>query len=366
MSYLELKNINKKFDDFTAVKDMNLLVDKGEFIALLGESGCGKTTTLRMIAGFIQPTDGIIYIKGKEINNVPTNKRNIGIVFQDYALFPHLTVFDNISFGLKLQKVNKKEIRKRVRNVLGMVKLEGLEKRYPRELSGGQQQRVAVARALIMEPDVLLLDEPLSNLDAKLREEMQVEIRSIQQSIGITTILVTHDQSEAMSIADRIVIMKKGQIRQIGSPKEVFEEPSTQFVADFMGYTNFFDGVIEDINKEENICIVNASGEKVKALCHNCTSYNIGEKVKLSIRPENIELVSDNKAINDNTFETSVKSESYKGSNTRIITNDFLGVNLCMDIANMSEEKTSNKININLPYKKIKIFKNKEREEKND
>ena len=361
MSYLELKGITKKFDEFTAVKDMNLLVDKGEFIALLGESGCGKTTTLRMIAGFIEPTDGTISIKEKEINNVPTNKRNIGIVFQDYALFPHLNVFDNISFGLKLKKLNKSDIKERVANVLAMVKLEGLEKRYPRELSGGQQQRVAVARALIMKPDVLLLDEPLSNLDAKLREEMQVEIRNIQQNIGITTILVTHDQAEAMSIADRIVIMKKGVIRQIGTPKQVFEEPNTQFVADFMGYTNFFDGEINSINEKDGICIVNILDKTIKVKYKNGTTYNVGEKVKLSIRPENIDMNNNGQ----NTFITDIKSVSYKGSVTRLVTNDFLGVNLCMDIASISNEKVGKKIAISLPYKKIKLFKLR-REEKND
>lgn len=365
MSYLELKGITKKFEEFTAVKDMNLFVEKGEFIALLGGSGCGKTTTLRMIAGFIEPTDGTISIKGKEINNIQTHKRNIGIVFQDYALFPHLTVFDNVAFGLKLKKVKKSVIKEKVVNVLDMVKLDGLENRYPRELSGGQQQRVAVARALIMEPDVLLLDEPLSNLDAKLREKMQVEIRNIQQSIGITTILVTHDQAEAMSIADRIVIMKTGEIMQVGTPKQVFEEPSSQFIADFMGYTNFFDGEIESINEKEGFCIISALDKKLKAEYRHGMEYKVGEKIQFTIRPENIELVNDMDTTAENTFITSVKSVSYKGPVTRLITDDFIGVSLCMDIANILDKEVGKKITIHLPHKKIKFFK-KRREQNND
>jgi spermidine/putrescine ABC transporter ATP-binding subunit len=357
MAYLELKGITKKFGDFTAVKDMNLLVEKGEFVALLGGSGCGKTTTLRMLAGFIEPTEGIISIKEKEINNVPTNKRNIGIVFQDYALFPHMTVFENISFGLKLQKQKNDYIKEKVASVLSMVKLDGLEMRYPRELSGGQQQRVAVARALIMEPDVLLLDEPLSNLDAKLREEMQVEIRSIQQSIGITTILVTHDQSEAMSIADRIVIMNTGEIIQIGSPKQVFEEPSSQFIADFMGYTNFIDGEIESIDEKAGVCIINSSGKKIKAQYNKNMNCSVGEKIQFSIRPENIRIVDGMDNTSENTFVVGIKSVSYKGAVTRIITDDFMGVDLCIDIADFSEKNVGNEITIKLPCKNIKFFK---------
>lgn len=356
MSYLELKGITKKFDDFTAVKNMNLIVEKGEFIALLGGSGCGKTTTLRMLAGFIEPTDGTLSIKGKVINDVPTHKRNIGIVFQDYALFPHMTVFENVSFGLKLQKQNNNYIKDKVANALSMVKLDGLEMRYPRELSGGQQQRVAVARALIMEPDVLLLDEPLSNLDAKLREEMQVEIRNIQQSIGITTILVTHDQSEAMSIADRIVIMETGEIKQIGSPRQIFEEPSSQFIADFMGYTNFFNGEIESINVNLGFCTINASGKKIRSEFKSSMNCTVGEKVSFSIRPENIKIVNGKDVDSKNTFVVGVKSVSYKGSTTRVITDNFMGVELCIDIADFSEKSVGNEITIELPSKNIKFF----------
>jgi spermidine/putrescine ABC transporter ATP-binding subunit len=357
MSYLELKGITKKFGEFTAVQDMNLMVEKGEFVALLGESGCGKTTTLRMLAGFLEPTAGTIAIKEKEINDVPTHKRNIGIVFQDYALFPHMTVFDNISFGLKLQKQNDESIKENVARVLSMVKLDGLEMRFPRELSGGQQQRVAVARALIMEPDVLLLDEPLSNLDAKLREEMQVEIRSIQQSIGITTILVTHDQSEAMSLADRIVIMRAGEIQQIGTPKQVFEEPSSGFIADFMGYTNFFNGEIESIDQEAGVYTINASGNRILSKYSGSPDCSEGDSVQISIRPENIRIRESKDIDVENTYVAGIKNISYKGSTTRVVTENFMGADLCIDIADFSEKNIGNDIVIEMPPKNIKFFK---------
>lgn len=355
MSYLELKNITKDFEEVTAVKDMDLSVKKGEFIALLGGSGCGKTTTLRMIAGFIEPTEGTISIKGKIINDVPTHKRHIGIVFQDYALFPHLTVFDNIAFGLKLQKVDKTVIRKKVMDVLAMVKLHDLENRMPRELSGGQQQRVAVARALIMEPDVLLLDEPLSNLDAKLREEMQVEIRNIQKNIGITTVLVTHDQSEAMSMADRIVIMKTGEIKQVGTPRQIFEEPSSHYIADFIGNTNFIDGVVDSVSEEDGWYVVKSKEERIKVIRHAGSNFKEGDEVQISIRPENIE-ISGKDVPGENFFRISIQNRSYKGTVTRLMTDDFLGADLYMDIDNYSNESVGDEITIRMPYEKIKIF----------
>ena len=216
MATLELRAFTKKFGGFTAVDCMDLKVAEGEMIALLGGSGCGKTTTLRMIAGFATPTSGAVFVDGKDLGKIPPYKRNIGIFFQNYALFPHMTVFENVAFGLKLQKCSKEEIRDRVGEILSLVKLTDLDKRYPRELSGGQQQRVALARALVTRPAILLLDEPLSNLDAKLRVEMQVEIKRIQKELGITTIIVTHDHEEAVSLADRVIVMNEGKILQIG------------------------------------------------------------------------------------------------------------------------------------------------------
>ena len=244
MATLELIGLTKRFGSFTAVDNMNLKAADGEMIALLGGSGCGKTTTLRMIAGFAEPTEGSILVDGEDVAKIPPYKRNIGIFFQNYALFPHMTVFENVAFGLKLQKLKKPEIAQRVAEILTLVKLTGLDKRYPRELSGGQQQRVALARALVTRPHILLLDEPLSNLDAKLRIEMQVEIKRIQKELGITTIIVTHDHEEAVSLADRVIVMHEGKIQQIGSPNEIFERPCSAFVADFMGFSTFIQGTI--------------------------------------------------------------------------------------------------------------------------
>ena len=240
MATLELQGLTKRFGEFTAVDSMNLKAAEGEMIALLGGSGCGKTTTLRMIAGFTEPTAGQILVDGKNVSTIPPYRRNIGIFFQNYALFPHMTVFENVAFGLKLQKLPKNEIRERVEHMLALVKLTGMDKRYPRQLSGGQQQRVALARALVTRPSILLLDEPLSNLDAKLRVEMQVEIKRIQKELGITTIIVTHDHEEAVSLADRVIVMNAGHILQIGKPQEVFDRPASPFIADFMGFPPFF------------------------------------------------------------------------------------------------------------------------------
>ncbi|MFR6693704.1 MAG: ABC transporter ATP-binding protein [Dysosmobacter sp.] len=243
MATLELQGLTKRFGEFTAVDSMNLKAAEGEMIALLGGSGCGKTTTLRMIAGFTEPTAGQILVDGKNVSTIPPYRRNIGIFFQNYALFPHMTVFENVAFGLKLQKLPKNEIRERVEHMLALVKLTGMDKRYPRQLSGGQQQRVALARALVTRPSILLLDEPLSNLDAKLRVEMQVEIKRIQKELGITTIIVTHDHEEAVSLADRVIVMNAGHILQIGKPQEVFDRPASPFIADFMGFSTFLHGI---------------------------------------------------------------------------------------------------------------------------
>ena len=248
MATLELQGLTKRFGEFTAVDSMNLKAAEGEMIALLGGSGCGKTTTLRMIAGFTEPTAGQILVDGKNVSTIPPYRRNIGIFFQNYALFPHMTVFENVAFGLKLQKLPKNEIRERVKHMLALVKLTGMDKRYPRQLSGGQQQRVALARALVTRPSILLLDEPLSNLDAKLRVEMQVEIKRIQKELGITTIIVTHDHEEAVSLADRVIVMNAGHILQIGKPQEVYDNPVNLFVAKFLGTPpiHVFDGCIRD------------------------------------------------------------------------------------------------------------------------
>ncbi|WP_439498943.1 ABC transporter ATP-binding protein [Bosea sp. (in: a-proteobacteria)] len=238
MSYLTLAGLQKRYRDSVAVDDVSLSVEQGESVALLGPSGCGKTTTLRMLAGLVDPDAGTIRLDGAEITRLPAHRRNMGYVFQSYALFPHLSVARNVGFGLEERRVGRAETGRRVEEALGMVRLSGLEGRRPRELSGGQQQRVALARALVIRPSVLLLDESLSNLDAKLRDAMRHEIRDIQRSLGITTLFVTHDQVEALTMCDRIAVMKRGRIEQIGTPEDIYERPATRFVADFVGRAN--------------------------------------------------------------------------------------------------------------------------------
>ncbi|TAJ42231.1 MAG: ABC transporter ATP-binding protein [Reyranella sp.] len=242
MAFLSLEGLTKKFGAHLAVDGLSLDVEKGEFIALLGPSGCGKTTTLQMIAGFVDPTAGAIRLEGRDLLAIKPAKRGLGIVFQSYALFPHMTVAENVAFGLEMQGVAAAERTKRVTETLELVGLAAFSGRFPRQMSGGQQQRVALARALVIRPNILLLDEPLSNLDAKLREEMQIELRQIQRTVGTTTILVTHDQAEAMALSDRIVVMNQGRAEQIGPPHEAYERPATPFVANFLGKTNLVNG----------------------------------------------------------------------------------------------------------------------------
>jgi putative spermidine/putrescine transport system ATP-binding protein len=245
MARLQLTGLTKAYGDFRAVASVDLDIPQGELVVLLGPSGCGKTTTLRMIAGFIAPTSGEIRLGGRDITREPPWKRNTGLVFQSYALIPHLSVADNVAFGLKMRKVPASQVGSRVTEVLRLVRLEGLAERLPRELSGGQQQRVALARALVIEPDILLLDEPLSNLDAKLRQEVRVEIRELQKKLGLTTVMVTHDQEEALTMADRLVVMSGGQVQQVGSQRDLYETPANTFVAGFVGRTNFLRGRVE-------------------------------------------------------------------------------------------------------------------------
>ncbi len=291
--YLTLENITKVFPsrgnvgEVTAVHDVNLEIQKGELVTLLGPSGCGKTTTLRMIAGFEFPTAGRIVLDGEEINSLPPHKREMSMVFQSYALFPHLTVFENVAYGLNVQRLSKKTIAERVGRVLDLVHLQGYGDRAPGQLSGGQQQRVALARALVMEPKVLLMDEPLSNLDAKLREEMRTEIRRIQKTLNITSVYVTHDQIEAMTLSDRIVVMNEGVIEQIGSPVEIYRFPNSRFVANFIGRANFIDGVV--LNQKNSRLTVRSLGESI-TLSNIKREFREGEPVTLIVRPEMIQI----------------------------------------------------------------------------
>jgi iron(III) transport system ATP-binding protein len=292
---VNIKNLTKVYIGasdkvFKAVDNITLDIHPGEFVTLLGPSGCGKTTTLRMIAGFEIPSEGEIYLGGDRINDLPPDKRDTSMVFQSYALFPHYNIFDNVAYGLKLKKLPKDDIRKRVNNILELVGLTDLGNRYPNQLSGGQQQRVALARALVMEPDVLLFDEPLSNLDAKLRVYMRTEIRKIQKKIGITAVYVTHDQSEAMSLSDRIIIMNKGKIEQVGTPKEVYYTPKTEFVADFIGTANFIDAEVLDVGDNGEFDI-NISGKIIKVKSN--VEKKKGDICKLVLRPEAVKIGRD-------------------------------------------------------------------------
>lgn len=272
--------------DFAAVDDISLDIKPGSFVTLLGPSGCGKTTTLRMVAGFESPDKGEIYIGDQAINELTPNKRDTAMVFQSYALLPHYNVFDNIAYGLKIRKVAKDEIAERVTAMLKLVELEGLEGRMTNQLSGGQQQRVALARALVVQPSVLLFDEPLSNLDAKLRVAMRTEIRRIQQTVGITAIYVTHDQSEAMSISDQIIIMNKGKIAQMGTPREIYYQPKNEFVADFIGEVNFLTGSVTSIDSKA--IHVDVGGVDITA--ESFEKVSKGDSCKIVLRPESITL----------------------------------------------------------------------------
>ena len=303
MARLDIVNLVKRYGDFYAVRDVTLSIADGEFLVLLGPSGCGKTTTLRMVAGFIEPTDGHVRLAGNEVTLLPPWKRNAGMVFQSYALFPHLTVAQNVAFGLEMRKVARADIERRVEETLALVRLGGYGGRLPRQLSGGQQQRVALARALAIRPDVLLLDEPLSNLDAKLRQEVRVEIRELQRQLGLTTVMVTHDQEEALTMADRLVVMSEGSVRQVGSQRDLYERPADRFVAGFVGRSTFLEGTLE------------AAGHfrSDGGLVLGCVGGAAGRGV-LALRPERVEIGPTPRNGLDNSLPGTVEFVSYLGA----------------------------------------------------
>lgn len=311
---VNLRQVTKKFGSLTAVNNADLEIERGELITLLGPSGCGKTTTLRMIAGFETPTEGVVELNGNDVSDVPPYERDIGMVFQYFALFPHMTVADNIAFGLKMKGVDQSEIDDRIEEVLEMVSLPEVGDRYPENLSGGQQQRIALARSLVVEPDVLLLDEPLSSLDKKLREEMRMEIMRLHRELNVTMVYVTHNQTEALAISDRMAVMNDGEIRQVGAPTEVYQEPAGEFVADFIGSANLVDGTITsntdsyEIATELDVDITAGPDTSV----HD-GNLEDGNSVTILLRPERLSLQSGS-GNGTNTLSGTLREVTYLGS----------------------------------------------------
>jgi putative spermidine/putrescine transport system ATP-binding protein len=316
MALFTLQDITVAYNKQNILEDFNLEIEEGKLVSLLGPSGCGKTTTLRLIAGFLQSTNGKFLYKGKDYTKVPVNKRNFGFVFQNYALFPHMTIFENVAFGLRLRKTANSEIEKRVMRVLEIVSLKGYEKRYPKELSGGQRQRVAIARALVIEPDLLLFDEPLSNLDANLRVNMRVEIRRIQQELGITAVYVSHDQEECFSISDQVAIMNKGVIEQLSDPAAIYKTPKTKFVADFIGFKNFIEF---DERKDEGHTIRLTKSGHSFVVPASTRSGKVG-----AIRPDNL-VLQEKGDIPGNAVNGRIKVATYLGRSYQYVVETPIG-----------------------------------------
>src|SRR5215510_632214 len=311
---LEVRELTKRYSPQVSVGPISFEVQEGEFFSLLGPSGCGKTTTLRCIAGFETLTEGSILLNGLPIEGQPPNRRNIGLVFQSYALFPHLTIFENVAFGLRLRRVGDAELKQRVGHALDLVGLPDLAGRFPRQLSGGQQQRIAIARCVVLEPRILLFDEPLSNLDLKLRLTMRRELRELQRRLGKTAIYVTHDQGEALALSDRIVVMSNGRIEQIGSPREIYERPANTFVADFIGGSNLIDAVV--VEAEAGATVIRTNGGLILRASHKACS--VGDRVVAMVRPERVRLITDAEAVLDNKLNARIKELTYLGQDLNL------------------------------------------------
>jgi putative spermidine/putrescine transport system ATP-binding protein len=307
---IELRGVTKHFDRVVAVDAVTLVVEEGEFFSLLGPSGCGKTTTLRMIAGFAAPSAGRVFIGGQDVTDLPPHRRNTGMVFQHYALFPHKTVFENVAFGLRMRHMPDGAVRERVERVLDLVAMSGMGDRSPSQLSGGQQQRVALARAIVIEPRVLLFDEPLGALDKKLRSQMQFELRQLQRRLGITAMYVTHDQEEALTLSDRIAVMDRGRIMQVGTPREIYERPRDMFVADFIGGANFLPGRV--VNLDGDHAVVDVEGVRHLRV-PSAHPTGTGERVVVAIRPEKIRLVIDQPGGDGNRLPGVIAAVTYVG-----------------------------------------------------
>jgi len=316
MAQVELKNVTGRYGEFLAVDDISLTIPSGQFVTLLGPSGCGKSSTLRMIAGLLAPSSGRVLFDGRDVTRLSAAMRNIGMVFQSLALFPHMTVAENVAFGLKMKKTPSADIAKCVQRMLEIVRLDHLAGRYPAQMSGGQQQRVALARALAITPSILILDEPFGALDRKLREAMQVELHALTRQLGITALFVTHDQEEALMLSDMIAIMNKGAVEQFGRPEEIYRTPRTQFVADFMGVTNFLDGQLLEVSGARSQVKVGA----VVLVAPGHAGFNAGEKVKLAIRPEKIVMTTEPPAdAPARALSGAVRGVTYHGNASRYV-----------------------------------------------
>jgi spermidine/putrescine ABC transporter ATP-binding subunit len=337
-SAIKLTKVTKKFGNVIAVDNVSLQIPRGKFLTLLGSSGSGKSTILMMIAGFYEPSSGEILLEGELITPIPPYKRNIGMVFQNYALWPHMTVFKNVAFPLKMHKTPRGEINTKVKEALELVQLRGFENRLPRELSGGQQQRVALARAVVFNPKVLLMDEPLGALDKKLREHMQIELRKIQQDLGITVVYVTHDQEEALTMSDSIVVINEGKVQQIGSPKELYERPKTKFVADFIGESNIIEGVF---TKEEHGYITISMNDMDNFRIPKPIDYKINKKVLMAIRPEKISLMqfSPKNERERIIIKGVVAGKVYVGNNTKYLFTIGNKINLKVLVQNRADQE---------------------------
>jgi ABC-type Fe3+/spermidine/putrescine transport system ATPase subunit len=308
---IELRNVTKRYGNLVANDNITLQIRRGELMTLLGPSGCGKTTALRCITGHNIPDDGRVFIDGEDVTDVPTYKRELGMVFQNFALFPHMTVFDNVGFPLMIRRMSKAQRRERVMEALRLIRMEVYENHYPRQISGGQQQRVGLARALVYRPKVLLLDEPLSNLDAKLREEMRFEIRELIDRLGITAVYVTHDQAEALALSDRVAVMHAGHLEQVGTPDEIYDFPQSRFVADFIGLSDFLVGAVTSVHLEEALAVATVDGMEIYVSAR--PDMSPGQSVLLFIRPNDVELLPASHASGTNIFNGVVDKMTYLG-----------------------------------------------------
>jgi len=347
---IEFRNLTKRYGTLLANDHVNLQIKRGELMTLLGPSGCGKTTALRGLTGYVRPDEGQILIDDKDVTNLPTYQRQLGMVFQNFALFPHMTVWDNVRFPLMIRGVSKKDSEAQVREALQLIRLEGLSDRYPRQLSGGQQQRVGLARALVYRPNVLLLDEPLSNLDAKLREEMRFEIRDLQRRLGITAIYVTHDQQEALALSDRVAIMKSGHLEQVGTPEEIYEYPRSKFVADFIGLSDFIPATVEGF--DARTARISVAGVALNAPAVEGLSR--GQKILLFIRPNDVELVTSESG--ENILPGVVHQTTYLGDRMDYRVQIADGVNARVQTASGHRYAQGDRVHLHLPVERCRLI----------